>query len=322
MTRLSYGAYAPARPGLTRPTLLVTAATIGVAQVYWTRPYPNPATTGEADAYLWLGSTDHSSGAEENMYRGYSAAPNIAPSSWTVFRPASAGNQRETPCFVHNPASPRPFWLYLHPSMSESGGNQGSRLVTHTGADWENGTDEGEVLPATANIAPDILDHTGYMWVERRSATNWHAWSFVRAASAHGRAEYGHWTSTDGLDWTCVNDDLDVRSMCPSGRQLVLRAFQPFTVDGTDYIITTEHPDTTATGGADADPAGRVVLMEATSDEAWTGRRVVFGPPDLGTTDDLRDVRAYQDDADPNLIHLYIHVARSHVYYAALTAAA
>lgn len=304
-------------PVLSTPTLFLTNTDVGVTWLYWTRPYPNPDATGPDDAYLWLGSSDHAGNGQDNMYRGYSASPDVAPTSWTIFQPNSAGDQQETPCFVYVPGHVRPYWLYYHPNSSPAPNNQQSKLITHTSPAWENGTEGGWMLPGSG-FTP-ILDHTGYMWVERGSANDWHAWSFTRSEGTHGRAEYGHWTATNGTAWTCVNDDLDVRSMLEAGRMLVLRCFQPFWLDGVRYAITTEHPDNTETGAADPDPGGKVVLIRVPDRERFEKVAELWEPADLGLTDDLRDVRAFQDEDNPRLIHLYIHCPRTHVYHATLT---
>lgn len=298
------------------PTLLLSASDLATDSVYWTRPYPNPDAVGGGDEYLWLGSTDHAPTINGRIYRGFSASPDTVPSSWTVFVPPGGWTQPETPWFIYNPGHARPYHLYYHSSTAESvGGNQSSRMVSHTSVAWESGTDEGEQLPATA--ASPALDHTGYMSVERRGATDWHAWSFVRAAGGPaGRAEYGYWTDSDGDVWTCVNDDVDVRSMLPSGRQLVLRALNRFTIGATTYAILTEHPDDTGTGGVDADPNGQIILCEMPDEETFTVVSRLWAPADNALADDLRDVRAYQDDGDPTLIHLYIHIGRTDVHYA------
>lgn len=294
-----------------------TDVDVGLTSLYWTRPYLNPATTGPADKYLWFGSTDHADDDEWQMYRGTSAAPDVAPESWAMFRPPSPHNQEETPFFVHNPGHARPWFLYYHSLGSTSGGDQSSRLVTHTNATFESGTDEGEVLSANDNLSPALCDHTGYMTVERRSATDWHAWSLTRSHTTHGRSEFGYWTSTNGIAWTCVSDDLDVRSMVDPGRILSVSSGNRFTIDGTHYMVMLEKDDDG--GGGGPQPNSQVVLVEQTDEETFTNVQWIWDPVSVGLADNLRTVRAYQDDEDPLKVHLYLHLtAAGDLYYALL----
>lgn len=310
---------APPTPALGEyPAQVLVASDVPADSLYWTRPYLNPDAVGGGDEYLWLGSTDHASSNSGRIYRGFSASPATVPASWTAFVPAggSVSTQNETPSFVYKTGHARPYWLYWHPNTSDSGGGQNSRLTTHTGVAWESGTDEGEVFPANAD-SPE-LDHTGYANVYRLDATDWRAWTFARSFADHGRAEYAFWISSDGLDWTVINDDLDVRSMVTEGDMLVVRAFNRFEYNGTVYCITTQHPDDVSTGGSNADPGGEVVLCSLTGNQTFVFLQRLWGPLDDALTDDLRDVRAYQDDSDPALIHLYIHNTRTAMLYATL----
>lgn len=290
----------------------VTNDDTGTTSVYYTRPYPNPTTTGPADAYLWIGSTDHGSGP---MYRGYSSSPDVAPSSWTTFSPPGGFFSPETPCFVYDPAEARPFRLYYHPAVSESGGDQQTRLATYAD-DWTGGVDEGEVLPATANPSgTTLLVHTGYAFFERRSATDWHAWSLTRGGE---NPTWGYWTSSDGETWTCVNDDLDVTSMVASGRRLDPSHLTRFSVGGSYKAVVLARTDGFG-GGVDADAGVEVVVADMADEETFSNVRVVWSASGHGVTDNIRDVRALQDPDDETLVHIYVHSDRTDVYYDTFT---
>lgn len=273
---------------------------------------------GGGDEYLWLGSTDHGNSSTDTMYRGYSAAQDTPPTSWTLFEPPGGFFQNETPHFVYDPDEARPFRLYYHPQHSDSGGQQQTRLASYA-SDWTSGTDEGEMLPATANPAgTDPLIHTGYAVFERRTATDWHAWSLTRNTLP---ATYGHWTSSDGETWTCANDDLDATTGATAvGRELVITNLNRVTIGATEYAVMVERPLASA-GGGGAVPGGTVVICEMTDDETFVNASTIWSPITEGTIDNVRNVRAVQDATDPALIHLYVHVDKETVYYATHTVA-
>lgn len=297
-------------------TLLLSAADVtGVASLLWVRPYDNPnPTTG--DDYLWMGSTDHAADVDGKLFRGYSASLTTPPTSWTVFEPpGSDWAQPETPWFVHNPGHARPYFVYYHPNNSASGGSQSSRLATYD-TDWSNGTDEGEVLPATANLRSPILDHTGYMRVERESATVWHAWSLTRSST---EITQGYWTSTDGIAWTCVSDDVEAEAMMPTGRRMSLLV-KRFTVGRHQFCILHTRPSS-STGGAAASADGRLVLCRVADETTFTAAQEIWRPADDAVTDDIRSVDVFPDPANPSLIHVYVAIAKTSVYYLTATIA-
>lgn len=281
---------------------LLTATDVGLPSLYWTRPFPNPATTGPSDRYVWLGSLDHGSSSPTH-YRGYSASPSVAPTSWTTFGPTGSGSQKETPHFVYDPDEVRPFRLYFHSAENDGvGGMQATRLASYTTA-WGTGTSHGRVLLSTENTGPTVLDHTGYAFVLRNSATDWEAWSLTRGGAD---STNGYWTSADGEVWDCVDDDIGFR---PS---LV------FTVGNSGrYGIGTVSPP--GYSGAGAFPDTKTVVYPMPTPTTQGTPTVIWDPHDFAVVDNMRDVRAMQDPDDEMLIHLYPHIDSTAVYYATHT---
>lgn len=287
---------------------VLTAADTGTDSVFWTRPFDNPDAIGGGDEYLWIGSTDHGNGF---TYRGLSASQTVLPTSWTKFLPPH-GTGRETPHLIYEPAAARPWRLYYSGAIVDDG--QKTMLAAYPTigdmvTDSVNATDHGIIFPNDV-VEGQTFDHTGYAYVERRSSSDYHAWSLVQAGS---NPRFAHWISDDGLAWMVADYPLDKTSMVDAGRELVIGNLNRVTVGETTYAILVEQPDDNV-GGGGVQPGRRVVLCTMADDVTISEPVELWSPSAHGLTDDLRNVRAVQDAADETLIHLFIHNDTTRVY--------
>lgn len=291
---------------------MLTKADTVTDSVFWTRPFENPDSVGSDDKYVWIGSTDHGNGFS---YRGLSSAQTVPPSSWVKFLPPE-GTGRETPHLIYEPTAAKPWRLYYSGAVVDDG--QKTFLASYpTIADMvtnsPNVTAHGIIFPNDA-VEGQAFDHTGYAYVERRAADDYHAWSLVQTGSD---PKFAHWTSTDGIAWAVTDYPLDKTSMTAAGRELTGAAVNRVTVGGTTYAILMDQPDTTV-GGVGAVAGRRVVLCEMPDEATFANLSQLWTPLEHGLVDNLRDVRAVVDETNPQLVHLYIHNDRTNVHYSTL----
>lgn len=221
--------------------------------LYFLRPYPlktwTPSLVSGRGDYVWLRSTDHTSGG---IYRGYSDSPETLPSAWTLILAGTAPStddatydwsQLETPYLVWNPDTSL-FHLYGHAIRTGSSGPV--IQVTHvwTSPDLDTWTWEGPAFPNASG-----RNHTGYAIVERRGTNDWIANTLLTDSQASPPSLSGFWTSTDGLTWTLAEaETATADDIFSTQKGAYIDMTRTVRIDSTQKVTALNFVATTASG--------------------------------------------------------------------------
>ena len=184
--------------------------------LYWLRPYPlktwNPTLAASLGNYVWFRGSDHAVISTDRISMGFSASPDVLPTTWTQplgiseLQTAAGGTwvAAQNPWAEYNPDTGK-IHLYWNAIYAQRGATYSYVEPTWvwTTSDLSTWTYGGNAFPVTQMFDGCAVNFTGYATPHWISANNWTAQTLLNDSTSSCDANrYGQWTSTDGLTWT------------------------------------------------------------------------------------------------------------------------